>query len=328
MRRKTKISLFVLLPVALVAVISVGVYKARHPDRPDFLDRVKTVAYTNLLGFGKGLLGDARNTNSTNYAFIIQNEPALTAAERALPFEIEAPADAYDSAEAFVENYGFFKRLAEGLILKGSEAESRGDFGKAADHYLSVLILGVRVEHGPVIAFLSGSAIEHMAIRRLKAIIPKLSTEDLCRIAQRIQKTNRQRITFDEILRREDYFAARRGADLVQLVKWRFSSGRKKMVQKVESSHFQIQTELEGTATAAAMLAYSRDNKAAPNNVELLMPKYLKLLPVDPYTDSPFHVLSTASGAVPYSVGPNKQDDLGRGDDIAFSFGDSLRFSK
>ena len=90
MRRNTKISLFVLLPVAVVAVTSVGVFKARHPDRPDFLDPLKTAAYTNLLGLGKGLFGEAGNADSKNHLFLTQNESALAAAERALSSETEA----------------------------------------------------------------------------------------------------------------------------------------------------------------------------------------------------------------------------------------------
>jgi hypothetical protein len=74
---------------------------------------------------------------------------------------------------------------------------------------------------------------------------------------------------------------------------------------------------------ALALAAYQSDQKAYPESLDQLVPKYLPAAPLDLFTTKPLYYERTIDGYRCYSFGPNGKDDAGRsnadtptGDDI------------
>ena len=64
---------------------------------------------------------------------------------------------------------------------------------------------------------------------------------------------------------------------------------------------------------AFALAAYQRDNGKYPPLLAALVPKYLAKIPDDLFTEKPLIYRPTENGYLFYSLGPNGQDDAGRG---------------
>lgn len=64
--------------------------------------------------------------------------------------------------------------------------------------------------------------------------------------------------------------------------------------------------------TALAIERFRRaEQDRPPDTLDVLVPRFLDALPVDPFTDQPVRYRRTADGYVVYSVGPNLRDDGG-----------------
>jgi hypothetical protein len=316
MRSRRKVALVLLIFLSIGAVVLIS-FKTHRPERPDFLDPAKTLAYSNLVSFAAQIV---RETDVTNRSTLTLHNSQIADLQRLLKDPIEAPDAAYDGA-TMPTDFMYLKPLGKSLVSYAQDAERNGRYKDAINSYLAVFQLACRFEHGPYIYFLVGAAIERIGLRNIKTLIPNLSSEELSAFAKELQSINRERIPFKEIVRRENYFAARNTTNILQLARARLSPQIRKIFDKSGITHRDLQTQLEGIGAAAAILAYSRENPAPLTNLQSLVPKYLKSIPIDPHTGAPLQLLSTAAGPVVYSLGENKHDDSGRGDDIVFYLG-------
>ena len=64
---------------------------------------------------------------------------------------------------------------------------------------------------------------------------------------------------------------------------------------------------------AFAMAAYRADRGSYPAKLTYLSPKYIAVVPKDRFNDGDLHDSLQAGGYLLYSVGPNGQDDGGKG---------------
>ncbi|HEY6226331.1 MAG TPA: hypothetical protein VI282_04325 [Verrucomicrobiae bacterium] len=321
----------------------------RKPAPPDFLETEKVAAYSNLLNIAKQISGNPEGGSvslpslpvgmrarpqpgreSQRAEFIARNQGVFSALDTALSRPIEAPEAAYRREQLPLDDHIAIKVLSRALIAKGEDAELRGENKEAAQVYVTALRLGLAYEHGPLINFLIGSAIERISIRPLKTIIPKLADDELITIAEEIQSANRGRISFADVMRREEYYTALNTTNIIEYARVHFSPQLRSPVNKAAKIHRDLQTQLEGMSAAAGVLAYNRENNGSLTNLQSLIPRHLKLIPLDPYGygRSPMRLLSTSTGSIPYSIGENKRDESGRGDDIPFFFVDGLSASK
>ena len=73
-------------------------------------------------------------------------------------------------------------------------------------------------------------------------------------------------------------------------------------------------TERELTRLVFALHGHRDDQGRFPERLDELVPRYLTAVPLDPFSDSPFHYRAEKAGQgfVLYSVGWNEQDDSGR----------------
>lgn len=117
---------------------------------------------------------------------------------------------------------------------------------------------------------------------------------------------------------------------LILLVEKIGTADKKKLTQAIAqlnsvSSDSMITTRLFAMAQAAranrtlgvvslAIAAYRADNGRLPQSLDVLAPKCLTKVPVDPFTDAPLKYRLTDKGFLLYSVGPNMKDDDGQFD--------------
>ena len=70
------------------------------------------------------------------------------------------------------------------------------------------------------------------------------------------------------------------------------------------------------------------DGSDFPSELDELVPKYLKKLPLDPFTGETLRYHVDESGCLIYSLGPNKIDDGGRRDPKASEDDISIRLAR
>ena len=110
--------------------------------------------------------------------------------------------------------------------------------------------------------------------------------------------------------------------NVVEALKDRFSQRTREMIATMRESQFTLRAQIEIAAATMAAIRYARENSAPLTNVEILAPKYLPKVPIDPFSHRPLLVLTTNGPSI-YSVGPNKRDDRGNSDDIVSGHRDS-----
>lgn len=95
-------------------------------------------------------------------------------------------------------------RLRELARCTAGEAlyyEVIGKPGKAADSLLDGTEMGIVTQRGgPLISGLVGIAIEMITIRHLEPLMPKLSRDDLTRVAARMEKIKSERVAYSDML--------------------------------------------------------------------------------------------------------------------------------
>lgn len=75
-------------------------------------------------------------------------------------------------------------------------------------------------------------------------------------------------------------------------------------------------------STALGAVDFYKDNKKFPENLNKLVPKYLTIIPTDPFDGKPIKIKSVKNGLVLYSVGPNGKDDGGIQTEPGYHSGD------
>ena len=161
----------------------------------------------------------------------------------------------------------------------------------------------------------------------MELVAGKLSNDDLTELASKVQTLNQNRITYDEILAREYYFMSLNATNILDAVKARFSPRTRGLVEKTRESHNKLRAQIEIAAATMAMIRYTRENTTGLTNVESLAPKYLRTIPIDPFSNQPLLVfVSSTNAPIVYSVGPNRRDDQGTSDDIVSGQRDNTWF--
>jgi hypothetical protein len=280
--------LFALLAVLIGAILCLSafrIYSSQQRASADLFDPKLTTAYTNLLDIAADLAGYPDPEDPA--AFVAQNQSALAALHRAIQQPVEAPQTYYPFAAA-----GW--RLTHALIAEAKYAENQKRYRDAADIYFDTLRLGERLEHGPLLKPTVGISAQRMALTRLHSLIPNLSNQDLSDLAPALRSFNRDRITFDELMRRNRYYTPT--ANIAEMVRLQFSSDFRKFKKHLKEQHLQLKAETEIAADAMAALRYTRETQTQLTNVQSLVPKYLKQNPTDPYAQTPLRLHPSTNG--------------------------------
>ena len=155
----------------------------------------------------------------------------------------------------------------------------------------------------------------------------KLSAAELRHWAGEVQALNRGRMAFEEILRREYYYTELNATNIVEAVRVRFfSKNTATIIDKTQESHTNLRAQAEVLAATMAAVAHAREYEGALTNVAQLTPKYLKAAPIDPYDGGALKMVGTTNGLVFYSIGKDRVDESGKGDDVALKFEDATAY--
>jgi len=83
--------------------------------------------------------------------------------------------------------------------------------------------------------------------------------------------------------------------------------------RKVLDAHDRGEQSLENVIVAFALAAYKRDKGSYPDLLDALAPKYLQAIPKDRFSEKPLLYKPSSEGYLLHSVGPNGENDGGRG---------------
>ena len=206
LRRKS-----ILIPgvIALILAIGLVMWSASRNSAPEFLAGLSQNAYDDFVRAGNPMAGFP---DELMQDFMRTNHVTLDLLRRGLGKRFEAPAETY-SMETFgaivMPNMALFKRLGQTLKAAGKNAEEEAKFAEAASIYLDLIQFGQKAQAGPVIFCLIGLAVEDMGLRGLQNLESNLNGSERAQVASKLEQLVAERLSFEEILKRERYFGRR-----------------------------------------------------------------------------------------------------------------------
>jgi hypothetical protein len=209
LRKKAVLVIAATIGIALVIVLAL--WSRTRTSAPPFLADVKQNAYDDFVRATKLLIGTTDQAEDLG-EFLRLNRPALDLLRQGLRQKFEAPAETYDLqtfASLVIPNMGSLKPLAHALKAEGQHAEDAGNYRKAAAIYLELIQFGQKIQAGPTIFVLHGLSAEDLGFKALQKIEPKLESADRIKAAAELERLNKTRISFEEVVKRERYFMRR-----------------------------------------------------------------------------------------------------------------------
>jgi hypothetical protein len=327
-RRTIKIGWIALALALVVLILPLALwFQMRAFKRPAFLSPPAPNGYETFVAAAKELNGvDPRNVTSGLDAFVSEHSKLYELFESGLKESAEAPAIAYNAKTIPFNDMIAFRRLGNAIEIKARGAEGEERWRDAALIYADIIQFGQKVENGPLINFLVGSAIESAAVKRIENLIPRLGESELKEVGEALLRLNRSRTAFEQILERERYFAVMNGGNIFRLVQARLTGQMRKMKEGGQERYSNSSAYLEVVAASMAVRRFSLQEHKMPRRIEELTPKYLAEIPQDPYSGKPLLLTASKTNIVVYSVGPNLKDDRAKADDVAANYSDQVGY--
>lgn len=316
--------LLVLAGLALLFGIAMFALSSRRPATtlPDFLAS-PSKGYKMYTEAAEEFAGNPGEVTNNFASYVAMNKRAYDAIDRASKEEIEAPLANYDPKAVDAMDYARLKRIGSALLVRSKAAEADGRVADALNDALEAIRYGQMVEHGPLISFLVGSAVELMALRRLETLAPRLSDTNLQHAVSNLRSLNQARLPFAEVERREHYYSARNATNAVEAIRDRLSPETRAIYRDGEERYLTTAALMEVLATSLAAQQFVASRKTSPTSVQDLVPPFLDAPPIDPFDGKTLRFKISETEAVFYSVGPNQRDDSGKGDDVKVGHNDS-----
>jgi hypothetical protein len=308
-------------PILCVVAIAAGVAcQTSTSNLPDFLAPGKSRGRELLVAAARKVKTDPLRVTNNAAQFLAMHQSVLVDARVALNLPGEAPASAYraGNASGTWDLVALRRELASLFFIQAKYAAEQHHVVEAADACIDAIRLGQSVEHGPLIDLMIGSGIELGGIRELEKLIPELRPDDFRRVIPRLTALNQSRIAFSEVRRRELYFGEKNQDHPTQRTDEEMAS----MFKNAEERYSDTNARLSILAATAAAACFRSERRQQISKLEDLLPGYIEAIPIDPYSDGPLRLTFGESGPVIYSVGRNKRDDLGKGDDISIGHKD------
>jgi hypothetical protein len=241
--------------------------------------------------------------------------------------EIAKHADAFDHMKrafrylqptrpANIDTDGAFRNLVGLVAAREEYADRVKDADLAFEATLDSLVivtLYVSQREGAQYAAVMSSG-EQARSEQLWASRSQLTTEQLSHALRVLQFVESDRATWQQLLENQRIVDVNAGWEShlqVMLDDW---LGVERYL-KERDEYFAIRTKIRLMLLDLALLSYQDANGRLPDSLEELAPRILKELPTDPYGDGPLRYRRTDNGYTLYSVGPNKIDESGKGDD-------------
>ena len=166
-----------------------------------------------------------------------------------------------------------------------------------------------------MIAYLMSVAVQSTGLHNLRDIRGKLSADQCRGIVDRLLEIDRNGERADDVRACETQFmnANLRKMGLLATISMRVSGVHQKGLAQVASSLEMAEKRLNTTRrlllTDLAIRVYRQEHGEDPPDLSALVPRILKSVPIDPYSEKPLLYQKSGKDGVVYSVGPDRDDD-------------------
>jgi len=250
-----------------------------------------------------------------------QNKPALKLVQEALQKPCGVPVDwsrdpASGIAQKYLDDVSSLRDLARAL-----SADMRNDFasGKAAEAVpsgLTIFQLGSNCYRGGLmIDNLIGLAIQGVAINELRNVavqVPETKTEIMAGLLPMLETGE----PTEDVLQREiDYIHSGPRSISGMMVRLKAGSLLEPAVQAARQASLRTTTQQRLFLLHLAVNIYHDQNGKWPESLYELAPSILPTIFIDPYSNGAFIYRVENENYLLYSVGQNKRDDGGTGDE-------------
>jgi hypothetical protein len=275
--------------------------------------------YDDFLRAGKmvtGIVGDYPDLDREALRALMEtNEEPLRVLRLGLSRHCAVPIEAaITNAGTMLSDLVSFKRLGQLLAAEGRMRVLDNRPADAAYSYIDTIHLGCEMSHGgPIINRLVGIACEAVGRSALVKLAPQLSCEQTRPLVQELEQINSNEISWDEVLRNEHrYVRAQLGKypNPIKLVSdlWQARSA----MRASNDEHDVAVGRLRLLTVELALRCYRSNQGQAPGRLDMLVPKYLRQVPSDPFRGHPLVFRPQGTNWLLYSVGPDRVDDGGK----------------
>lgn len=322
-----KVILLLVVVIGLMLVFAFAIWPRYRSSRvPDFLKAAATNNYSAFIQLAATFYGDdPRKATNDFETYLARHDAEYARIPQILRDPSEAPASSYDAENMpMIDMMNVRYGLGLALHHKAEHLAKQSRWGEAAHTYLDVIRVGLKLGQGTLIYFLVGTAIEQTALNPLEKLAPNLSEPELAEISTELHKLNGSRMPFPEILLRERYFMEVNSPNLIKFALERFSPSTRKTVADARERYLNTAAYMEVVAVSVSITGFVKATNRMPASLADLVPRYFPMVPLDPYIERPLLYSPGTTNYLVYSVGPNKQDDGGKRDDVASEHQDTL----
>jgi len=224
-------------------------------------------------------------------ALLTRNAEALQLVRAGLGKECRVPIEfSTNYLDRHLVELSAIKNVGRLLSMAGRLAELENRPTDAAERYLDTIRLGQdSARGGLLIDSLVGLALESMGLGPLEKLSHDLDAQNCRKMIIAIENIETKSERPAEIFEREAAFfhQGALGQRILIMLTFRSFNPGKAAQQKFLSKFNAEQKRRRQLALDLASRAYALENGKPPNNVEVLVPSYLKAIPVDPDTGTP-----------------------------------------
>ncbi|MDB6124833.1 MAG: hypothetical protein JWQ71_3826 [Pedosphaera sp.] len=306
-----------LVAVALVAMLALVIWSANRPT--PHIPLPNPNGFYDFVIAGSAVTGDIANFEKLDqdglHALILTNAEPLRQLRLGLTHSCSVPTESWaTNSTAMMNELPNQKKLARLLLAEGRLAELENRPADAARSYLDAMRLGNEISRGGfIINRLVGLADGWIGITPLLTLAPKLKCDQATPLIAELEKLDADTVTWNEVLQNENFLVRhelrKTSNPIMWITAWWQSRPAKK---KGEEKHKLLTARLRLLTTELALRCYQSQQGHGPERLDQLIPKHLKRVPLDPFSDKPLVYRSQGTNWLLYSIGADKADDGGK----------------
>jgi hypothetical protein len=184
----------------------------------------------------------------------------------------------------------------------------------AAQSYVDAIRFGNEMSRGGfIINRLVGIACEATGDTPLGKLVPKLNCEEARPVIADLEKIDRAGVTWDEVRRNENRFARYRLSKGFSPITWALTRWRVwRSIRQAEMKHKRVAAHVRLLTAELAVRCFQSEQGRVPTGLEQLVPKYLRSVPLDPFSGRSMIYRFQGTNWLLYSVGEDGVDDGGK----------------
>lgn len=275
--------------------------------------------YDDLLKAGQAVAGkidEAPNLDLNGLrGLVATNAQALRLLRQGLHYGCAVPTEAEIVNFATIgRDLVSLKSLTKVLSAEGRLAEMEDRPADAVRSYLDAIRLGSEMSRGGLMMNrLVGIACEGIGSISLVRLLPTLHCEQVPPLILELENIDDRTVLWNDVLQNENRFVRAQLGNYPNPVKlvsdlWQARDVRKASAERhdLTAAHVRLLT------VELALRAYRCDHGSGPRDLMQLVPKYLRRVPIDPFSGDPLVYRASGTNWVLYSLGPDRVDDGGK----------------